>query len=133
MLRLIMAVIAGLVAGFVTVFVAESVGHQIYPPPPGADASSMEGIKRLIAEAPLGSLVAVLVAWGLGTFAAAAVALLAAQRRRIAGWIAAGLLACASAATLVMIPHPMWFVVAAALTALAAAWLADRLLAAKTA
>lgn len=131
MLRLVLGIVAGVVAGFVTVFVAETVGHRIYPPPPGSDASSMEGVKALIEVMPVGALVAVLVAWGLGTWVAAAVALLVARRRRIAGWIAAGVVIAASAATLVMIPHPLWFMLAAAVSAALAVWLADRLYAAK--
>jgi len=131
MLRLVSGIVIGVIAGFGAIFVAETVGHRIYPPPPGSDASSMEGIKAMIGVMPVGALVAVLVAWGLGTYVAAAVALLIAQRRRIAGWIAAGVLVLASAATLVMIPHPLWFVIAAAALAALAVWLADRLYASK--
>jgi hypothetical protein len=132
MIRLIVGIVAGLIAGFVTVFIAETIGQQLFPPSPGADASSIEGIKALIAASSTGSLVAVLVAWGLGTYVAATVALLVARRRRIAGWIAAGLLACASAATLALIPHPTWFVIGAVVVIGMAVWLADTLFAAKT-
>ncbi len=133
MLRLVLGVIAGVVAGFAVVMVAELIGHQIFPPPPGLDPSDREAVKALIPTLPIGAFVAVLIAWGLGTFAASAAALLVSRRRRLAGGIAAAVVAAASAATLVMIPHPAWFVAAAIVVVLGGAWLADRLFGAKTA
>ena len=135
MIRGIVGVCIGLVAAVVVIGALEAAGHAVYPPPPGIDLHDPEALKTIIDQLPRGAIVMVLVAWGLGSlvggFTAAAVA---GRARVVCGLIVGAVLMTFAAITMVMIPHPVWFMnlsVAvilppAGLGALAAKWLLDR-------
>jgi hypothetical protein len=120
MLRSILATLAGIIAVFLLVLGIEMIGHSIWPPPPGLDPTDPESVRAAMAQAPLGALVVVAVAWVVGAFAGAWLASRIAERRWPA-YVIGGLTAVSSAANLVMIPHPFWFwIVALAIVPLAA-------------
>ena len=114
MLRSILALIAGLVVAIVVVMILEMLGHWLYPPPPGIDLHDPETLKTIIDKLPRGAIIAVLVAWGCGTFAGSWTAALIARRARIIhGLIVGGILMGFGVMTMLMIPHPIWFMLAA--------------------
>lgn len=126
MLRITLAVVAGLVLGMVLTAVFEAVGHAIFPPPPGVNLTDPAQLRTVIRHIPLGAKVGVLVAWFLGVLVGAACANLIAGRRRVAGWIVSGLLFAFAAWTMATIPHPPWMIASAVVLELAAALAADR-------
>jgi hypothetical protein len=115
----ILAVVIGLIVAFPLVAAVEALGHVIYPPPPGTDLSDPEALRTIIGKLPTGAIVVVLVAWALGMFCGAFCAGYFARRMIVGSnpWIYAfivgGLLMAAGIYTMVMIPHPLWFVIAA--------------------
>jgi hypothetical protein len=127
-IRSILSVIVGVLAGVVTIFLLELAGRQFYPPPAGLDPTDAEAFKAAVAAAPVGMLLSVLVAWAGGAFVGGGVAALLSERRRALHSLAVGgvqtLLAVAQMA---MIPHPLWFTVLGVTVLLPAAGLAGLL------
>lgn len=112
MIRSILSVIVGVLAGTVTIFLLEMAGHRLYPPPPGLDPTNVEAFEALIASAPVGMLLSVLVAWAGGAFVGGFVAALLSERRRVLhGLAVGGIQTLLAVAQLSMIPHPLWFTV----------------------
>lgn len=127
MLKLVLGILAGVVAGFVTVFLIEAISGKLYPMPVGLDPTNAEGMKAWIAGLPAGAFALVLTAMTLGALDAAAVAAVIAGRRRMAGWIAGGFIVAATIFNVIAIPHPVWFAVASVVLAMTGAWFGARL------
>lgn len=126
MLRKILAVVGGVVAGGVVVFAVEGVGHLLFPPPPGLDMSSPEGMKAAIQSLPAGALLFVVLAWVLGAFAGGLVAALIA--RSVGPALVTGALQLLfGIVTMVMIPHPLWMIALGILLPLPSAWAGGQL------
>ncbi len=125
-MRIVMGVVAGVVVAFLCVFAVEYVGHGLYPPPPGLDASNPADQARLMDAMPAAAKAMVLLAWFVGALAGAWTANRIAGRS-LAGWIVALLVIAAGIATMVMIPHPAWMWAGGILLPLIAGWIADRL------
>lgn len=114
-MRNVLAVVLGVaVAGFVVMGV-ETLGHGLYPPPAGLSMDNPEAIKAYVAGAPFLALAFVLVAWAAGALVGGAVAArLAAGRRPARHGTTVGLvLLLMGAMNMWMIPHPLWFMLAA--------------------
>jgi len=126
MKKKIIAVIAGIIAGVITVGILESIGHLIFPPPEGMDLSDKDAMKSLMSEIPLGAQIAVLVAWFFGSLIAAITALKISGGDKMAGWIPVGVLLAFGIVTLFMIPHPVWMMVASVVLPLLAGWIAQK-------
>ena len=127
MLKRVLAVLAGVAAGFVTVFLIEMISSKLYPMPAGLDPSDVEAMKAYIAGLPVGAFAIVLLAQMLGATDAAWVGARVAGRQRLAGWIAGGFIVVATVVNVVVIPHPPWFAVASVLLTVAGTWLGARL------
>lgn len=117
--------LAGILLAGLVVAVLESLGHMVFPPPPGLDLANPADQARLMEVIPLGAKLAVVLAWFIGALAGAWVAV------RISGWGPAawsvGLVMVAlSVATTQMFPHPLWMIAAAVVLPLLAAWLVLR-------
>ncbi len=112
MIRSILSVIVGILAGMVAIFLLQLVGHRLYPPPPGLDPANVEAFKAFVATAPVGMLLSVIVAWAGGAFVGGFVAALLSERRRVLhGLAVGGIQTLLAIAQLSMIPHPLWFTV----------------------
>ena len=127
MLRLILGVVAGVIAGFVVVSIVQATGHAVYPVATGIDVNDRAAMQALIASLPLGALAFVLLSWIAGAYVASMIALLIGSRRRVAGLIAGGLVLLATIANLLMLPHPGWMSATGIGGILLAIWLADAL------
>lgn len=114
MFRSVVAVGTGLAIGVTIIGIIESIGHFMFPPPAGVDLSDRQAVAAMIAQAPPGALIMVLVAWWLGTSNGAGIgAYLARHDRWLHGSVVAGVLMIAGIVNLFLIPHPTWFVLAA--------------------
>jgi hypothetical protein len=101
----------------------ETLGHKVYPPPPGLDPTNMESVRAMMKDIPLGALLFVLAAWVIGTAAGGAVAAKIASRKPVLHAIIVGVVILAlTVVNLVMIPHPTWFAVVSLLAAVPAAY-----------
>jgi hypothetical protein len=126
LIRALLSVAAGIALAFVGIALIQSIGHQMYPPPEGIDPTDREAFAEIVAQMPVGTLLMVLLAYGLGTFAGAWLA------ARLAGrWFYAmlvgGVMMLAGVSNLVAIPHPWWFTVLGIVTFLPCAYLGGRL------
>jgi hypothetical protein len=107
----IVAVMLGLLTGFVVVGLGEVASHMIFPLPPGVevDPHKPETFEAVLKAMPIGALAAVVLSWTLGTFAGAWVAAKLAHVRKVAfGLTIGGCFDLTTLATLLMIPHPVW-------------------------
>lgn len=127
MLRLVLGVLAGVVAGFATVFLIELVSGKLFPMPAGLDPTDAAAMKAYVAGLPAGAFALVLAALALGATDAAWIAARVAERRRLAGWIAGGIFLAVTLVNVVSIPHPLWFTVASLVLAAGGAGLGARL------
>ena len=112
-LRLILALLAGILAAFITVMLVETVGHAIYPTPQGLDMNDPAALRTYVEALPLGAKLFVLAAWLAGSADGVFVACLVARRRyRLCATLVAALLLLATATNLWLIPHPLWLAAA---------------------
>ena len=126
MLRRLLGVIAGIVAGAIIVPLFEGLGHALWPPPAGTDLRDPEQLKALLPSLPIGALIAVVVAWAMGSFGGGWMAATIARDGRMA-LVVGFILLCMGVLTMVQIPHPLWMWVMGLLLPLPAAWLGSRL------
>ncbi|MEO8276819.1 MAG: hypothetical protein ABI639_11420 [Thermoanaerobaculia bacterium] len=112
MIRSILTVLVGLLAGSVVVWVLEFAGHRFYPTPPGVDLENLEALKAYVASAPTAMFLVLLVAWAGGAFVGGGVAaLLSPARRGLHALAVGGIQTLFASAQFAMIPHPVWFMV----------------------
>lgn len=111
MLRGILAVICGALAGGVFNLAIIMVSCAIYPPPEGADMADPETMKAYVASLPTTAFLIVLVAHAGGALVGGLVAGLIGRRRLVVGAIVGGLFLLGGIINVVSIPSPLWFVV----------------------
>jgi hypothetical protein len=130
MLRRLLAVIAGLLAGMLVILAAESLSGLLHPLPPPAAAGDERALQAYVARLPSTAFVLVLCGHALGSIAAGAVATLVARRAVIWPALSAGFgLFLAGAVNVIALPHPTWFVGLDLACYLPLAWLGARLVA----
>ena len=126
-LRSIGAVLVGFVAASAVMMLVEFAnGHLLYPDLGRAAAGvrDQHEMAELMAKAPAGAMVVVLVGWILGSFVGGWVATRVAGRSSMRpGIVVGGLLTLAGVANNLMIPPPLWFWVAGLAVMLPLAWL----------
>lgn len=133
MVRKIIAIAAGLAVAVITVMLIQKLGHHLYPPPEGMDPADQEFMKDYVASLPWGPLTFVIASYVFATLLGGWVAAAAAGERPVifAGIIALLILAGA-VSTMVMIPHPTWFMATSVVGIVLAAVIAARLASART-
>jgi hypothetical protein len=128
--RVVLAVLAGLVVGSVVNMGLVMAGPMVVAPPEGADVTTTEGLKAALPLFAPRHFLFPFLAHALGTLAGAFVAArLAAPGKRMGPAYAVGLFFLAGGiASVVMLPSPLWFTVAdLAVAYLPMAWLGGRL------
>ena len=127
-IRSVLTVLAGAIVAGILIALVEAIGHLVYPPPPGVDPWDRESLRTAMESIPVGALVAVLLAWGVGTFAGSWLAARIAGRAGLAHGMVVGLLMLAAGvANMLMIPHPLWFWGAGVAVFPLTAWLGGRM------
>ncbi len=128
MLRRISAVLLGLITAFVTVWLFEWIGHQLYPLPPGLDFKDPEQVRQFASSLPVGALLFVLLGWLMGTLSGGLTAnRVAREKPLVYASVVGAVMMAATITNLAMIPHPTWFSIAAVVvigvgTLLASRW-----------
>ena len=114
MIRKIMAVVIGIVAGGVFNMAMVTASHAVYPLPDGIDPNDFEALKAHVEVhgMPTGALIMVLVAHAGGSLVSGFVCGLIAMRSWCVAAIGLGALwTCGGIAMLMMLPAPIWFAV----------------------
>jgi hypothetical protein len=112
MIRNVIAVVTAFIIGGIFVFAIEAIGHRVYPLPEGFDTSDFAKIADYIKTAPIGAIAFVLLAQSFGSFVGGFVSgLIAKSNKRLIAIIYGVLALIMASINLVMIPHPLWFMV----------------------
>jgi MFS family permease len=129
--RSILAVIAGFVAATVVMMTIESLnGHVLYPElgKAAAGLTDREAIRALMANAPVGAFLVVLIGWALGSLVGGFLAAWIGWNAPLAHvLVVGGLLTLAGIANNLMLPPPVWFWIASLAVLLPAACVGARL------
>jgi hypothetical protein len=124
-LRSVLCVLAGFVVATAVMMMVESINGRLLYPDLGRQAQGVtdrETIRAIMASAPAGALLVVLVGWVVGSVAGGWVGARLANRAVLAHGAAVGvLLTLAGIANNLMLPPPLWFWVATILVFLPAA------------
>lgn len=113
MLRTVLAIFIGLVCGVLIIAGWESFVHKVFLPPSNINFADKAAVKAMMQEMPLNSYLLILSGYALAAFGGGAVTTAIHQLKKILpAMVVAGLLMLAAAANFVMLPHPMWFIVA---------------------
>jgi hypothetical protein len=129
LVRNILAVVAGFVAGSVVNMMLIRLGPSLIPLPAGVDVSSAESLQRGVHLLEPRHFVMPFLAHALGTLAGALVAYLVAGSHKVRmAYIVGVLFLCGGVAASLMIPAPVWFIALDLVLAyLPMAWLAIRI------
>jgi hypothetical protein len=128
-IRNIVAVVLGLLVGSAINMSLIMVSGKVIPPPPGADVTTMEGLKASLPLFEPRHFLFPFLAHALGTLVGAAVAwMVAVSPRSVAAYVVGGCFLLGGLANVLMLPAPLWFdVVDLVFAYLPMAWLASRL------
>jgi hypothetical protein len=129
-LRNILAVIAGFVAGSIVNMGLIMIGPYIVPPPEGADVTTAEGLKASMHLFQPVNFLFPFLAHALGTFAGALLtAWIAATRKMIFALVIGVLFLAGGIVNIFMLPSPLWFTLTDLLLAyIPMAWLSGKLI-----
>lgn len=127
--RLVLAVLAGFIAGSTVNMALVQLSGSVIPPPAGADVTTADGLKASLHLFEPKHFVFPFLAHALGTLVAAVLAtLLAPGRSSGPAWTVGTLFLLGGIATVFMLPAPLWFTaIDLGLAYLPAAWLGHRL------
>ena len=102
--------IAGVIVAVALVWVVELIGHSIYPTPADLDHGNSDVMRAYIDTLPLGAMLAVAIAWFVGSLGGCFVACrLGSARPLIYALIVGGMMFAGAVFNLLIIPHPSWF------------------------
>ena len=125
--RNVLACVAGVLLGFVTVTITDMIVHRLYPLPPGVDPKDPAALSAAISGMPTMTFVLLVLGWALAAAVGAyAAARLATRSPMACGLTVAGILLLATLANLRMLPHPTWMWGAAIILLPLAGWLAAK-------
>ena len=103
---------AGVLAGFAAMLAVGFIAGMIYPLSGEVDARDPEGFASIIASAPLGARLSILLGWFAAGLAGSAVAKLVSKSRGPA-WAVAAFFALFVVLNVLMLPMPTWMQVVA--------------------
>ena len=123
MLRDVLGASTGIVIAVLTVMLFEWISHLVYPVPADLDVGSTAALADHMASAPPGALILVLAGYFVATFDGTFVAAWIGRAKPFIFALVIGvLMLVATVSNLIMIPHPMWFNIAAVAGIVIAAW-----------
>lgn len=109
-IRLVVQVLVGFIAGSLVNMGLVYVGPLIIPPPEGTDFSTMEGLKAAMPLMQPKHFLFPFLAHSMGTFAGASVAIfLSKQQQTIAPWLVGVLFFAGGLINIFLLPSPLWF------------------------
>jgi hypothetical protein len=109
MIKKILAIIAGILTGFIIVFIGDATTHKLHPVPDGINYMDKNAMKDYITTIPTWVFVIMILFWVLSSFLGGLVS----ARINRAGWkssatITGAILMGAALLNLALMPHPLW-------------------------
>lgn len=109
MLRTILGIIVGVITMMITVHGIETIGHMLYPPPPGLDPNDLDQLDSIVAAAPVGAMAMLVLGWCVGTIVGGGLAARIARHPRVAACFVALVVITGVVGMAVLLPsHPIW-------------------------
>lgn len=128
MAKNILAVIIGVIVGGLVIYGIESINMVRFPWPENLSMQDKEAFAEYVVSLPLDALLTVIIAHALGSLVAGfACSKIASNKHIVLGLICGGVFLLGGIMNLVMIPHPLWFMVVDLLVFLPFAWLGAKL------
>jgi hypothetical protein len=113
MLRKIIGAIAGIVAAMLIFMVFEKINSGRFPLPPGVDPADHEAVTAYAQTLPSSTFITLLAGWATGSFICGLlIRIISKSADKIPAYIAGLFLTTAAIVDLILLPHPMWFIVA---------------------
>ncbi len=133
MARRILAIILGVVAGIIIVFIGDATVHSINPPPLGLEYMDKNVMNDYIAKIPTYVMVIMVIFWLLSSFVAGLVAALVkrSEWKKVA-LITGSILLATALLNLALVSHPIWMWIVALAGYIPAAMLGGYLVRPKT-
>lgn len=122
MTRTVSGVAAGVALGVALMFVGELVARYLFPLPPDVGLTLVPDPKALLSRASGGLLGALLVTHVVAAAAAGTAAGAVAREGAVPIYAAVGLYLLTALAHVLIVPHPIWFVMVAVLLVMAVGW-----------
>lgn len=110
MLRMIAAVITGLITGGIVIALVEGASSMLYPIPESLNVNDRDALGDYTMNMPIGAYIFVLAAWLLGAFGGGVIAVIIGKQHSVA-IIVGTILTLGGIANMFMIPHPIWFMI----------------------
>lgn len=108
--RILLAVLAGIAVGGVVNMGLITLSGKVVAPPPGADVTTMEGLKASLHLFEPKHFIFPFLAHALGTLVGACAAgLLAAGKSAVAAYVVGGAFLLGGIANVIVLPAPVWF------------------------
>ena len=112
LLKSVLAVLGGVLVGFIVIFVVQNISSAMYSLPDGVTMDDRESLARAMAALPIGAFLLVLLSYALGSFVGSWVAARNAPSSPLAHALAVGVvLTFVGLMNLTAFRHPTWFVV----------------------
>lgn len=112
MLKMVVAILAGVICGLIVVVAGELGVGLMFPPPPGIDFTDAQQSADYIDQLPGAASVMILASWLVSAFVGGLVAGLVAERLgpnwKRASLFAGAILLAANVPNMVSVPQPMW-------------------------
>ncbi|MCX8523943.1 hypothetical protein OF897_08400 [Chryseobacterium formosus] len=110
MLRNILAVFAGIIAGSICIWGVETLNHLLYPFPKGMKPDNMEGFKNYIETLPFLGKFMVIVGYALGALVSGFIATKVSRSEKPNSAIICGVIfLCFTIYNMSVLPTPAWF------------------------
>lgn len=110
MLRKILAIPGGLLAGGIGIFLMQTLGHQLYPLPKNMDPNNMEAMKDYVATAPFMALFFVILSYALGALLSGFVSTkIAGNSKKVFAIVCGIIFLLQSIYMMYALPTPIWF------------------------
>jgi hypothetical protein len=128
MTRKILSILAGVVTGWLIIFIGDAATHVLFPPAEGTDFTNQEEFRAFVESIPAKVFILMLSFWLLAAFIGGFVS----AKINKAGWkrfsiITGSVLLAATILNLLMISHPLWMVIIAVLLIVPAAYFGGKL------
>ena len=128
MFRLTVAVFAGAIGAFVCIYLVEAASHWFWPLPTGLDFNDAAQLAIFVSNLPIDASLALLFGWCAGAFVGSTISTRVAQTYKGGAALSVFvLLALATCANFLMIPHPLWLILTSTACLPAFAWLGWRI------